>query len=189
MWTETATGCYTNDPNEIAQFYQQIVGQQDKKDQDKKKKEEEKKKEEIKKKEDANQKENDQKMPYHLSEEDMDYIIGLVTGSAGGLTRISKEIGAAIKTGTKLFRLYRFYREWKLSKLAKDMMEWVGEGAIPRLNKAGDLVIVSENGARRIRFDINNPAPHNNIHTHIDEKINGKWIESGQLYPKGVPNN
>jgi RHS repeat-associated protein len=44
MWTETAISYTTSDPAEIAEFFRQFVGHQDKKDQEKKKQDDEKKK-------------------------------------------------------------------------------------------------------------------------------------------------
>jgi hypothetical protein len=73
---------------------------------------------------------------------------------------------------------------WDAAKLAK---EWLGEDAKVVTNKAGDKVITSKDGLRKIRFDIKNSqgdAPH----MHLEEFKNGKWrdVISGKhrIYPK-----
>jgi hypothetical protein len=77
----------------------------------------------------------------------------------------------------------------KIQNLIKDMKDWLGDGAKLIKNKSGDTVIISEKGTKRVRFDINNPSPHNNPHGHVEELVNGKWDKSGPLYPKDVPHN
>jgi len=77
----------------------------------------------------------------------------------------------------------------KIENLANDMKSWLGDGAKLIKNKSGDTVIISKDGARRIRFDINNPSPHNSPHGHIEELVNGKWVKSGPIYPVDVPHN
>ena len=41
--------------------------------------------------------------------------------------------------------------------------------------------------ARRVRFDINRPAPHTSPHAHVEELVDGKWRKSGPIYPTDVP--
>lgn len=48
---------------------------------------------------------------------------------------------------------------------------------------------ISADGKRRVRFDINNTYPHNNVHGHIEEFVNGSWQKSGPIYPWDVPHN
>lgn len=75
----------------------------------------------------------------------------------------------------------------RVVNLADDIAEWLGKGARTIVNKNGDLVFISKNGTRRVRFDIKNPKPHKNPHSHVEELINGKCQKSGPLYPKDVP--
>ena len=77
----------------------------------------------------------------------------------------------------------------KVGDLAKDIKGWLGNDAKVITNKNGDKIFMSSNGARRVRFDINNTSPHNNPHGHVEELINGKWVKSGPIYPSDVPNN
>lgn len=74
-----------------------------------------------------------------------------------------------------------------VKSLAKDLKSWLGSDARAILNKSDDLIILSKNGSRRLRFDINNTSPHKNLHSHVEELIDGKWVKSGPLYPKDLP--
>jgi hypothetical protein len=58
--------------------------------------------------------------------------------------------------------------------VSKEATEWLGPNSKVITNSSGDKVFLSEDGLRKIRFDINNPAPHNNPHMHVEELINGK---------------
>lgn len=71
--------------------------------------------------------------------------------------------------------------------VASDILQWLGEGARFIKNSNGDTVIVSQDGLRRVRFDINNPWPHSSQHAHVEELVDGNWIKSGPIYPKDVP--
>lgn len=55
-------------------------------------------------------------------------------------------------------------------------------------NTSDDLIILSKDGNRKIRFDINNPSPHNNPHVHIEKKVNGKW-KTERSWPADVDPN
>jgi hypothetical protein len=48
-------------------------------------------------------------------------------------------------------------------------------------------VVVSKDGQRRFRVDINDTEPHEYPHAHLEEKINGKWTKSGPIYPVDIP--
>jgi RHS repeat-associated protein len=65
--------------------------------------------------------------------------------------------------------------------------EWLGPGARTVRNKNGDLVAISQDGARRVRFDINHPYPHQSPHSHVEWLENGQWVKPGQIYPPDVP--
>ncbi len=75
----------------------------------------------------------------------------------------------------------------KVLKVRDMINSWLGEGAQAMKNKAGDLVFLSKDGAKKVRFDINRPAPHTNPHGHVEELINGNWNKSGPIYPTDVP--
>ena len=66
---------------------------------------------------------------------------------------------------------------------------YLGEGTQLITNKAGDLIFLSKDGLRRVRFDFIRPDPHLNPHMHIEYYINGEWKGSGQIYPIDVPHN
>lgn len=73
--------------------------------------------------------------------------------------------------------------------MAKEIGDWLGNDARLITNNNGDIVIVSSDGLRRVRFDINNTAPHSSPHGHVEELINGAWQKSGPLYPTDVVQN
>lgn len=68
----------------------------------------------------------------------------------------------------------------------------VGPNAKATLNEAGDLVIESQNGLAKVRFDINRTVPHKSPHAHVEvfEQVKNKKVpvqKSGPIYPKDVP--
>jgi hypothetical protein len=75
----------------------------------------------------------------------------------------------------------------KINDLAKEIQEWLGEDARFIKNDSGDTILLSKNGNRRVRFDINRPYPHESPHGHIEEFVNGKWQKSGPIYPHDIP--
>ena len=81
----------------------------------------------------------------------------------------------------------------RIDELAEEIKGWLGEGAKIIVNKSGDRIIMSADGLTKVRFDINNPAPHKNPHVHFEQLINGKWRpvnpSTPRIYPKDVPHN
>ena len=77
----------------------------------------------------------------------------------------------------------------QIVELEKQVSTWLGERTRFIHNEAGDSVFLSKDGVRRVRFDINNPTPHQNPHAHVEVKINDKWVKSGPIYPNDVPHN
>jgi RHS repeat-associated protein len=74
----------------------------------------------------------------------------------------------------------------RVSDAARKIEDWLGPGAKTIRNDAGDLVAVSRDGSRRVRFDVNRPYPHENPHGHVEELVNGRWVKSGPIFPKDV---
>jgi hypothetical protein len=74
----------------------------------------------------------------------------------------------------------------RVADAARKIEDWLGLGAKAIKNDAGDLVMVSRDGARRVRFDVNRPYPHQNPHGHVEELVNGRWVKSGPVFPKNV---
>lgn len=74
-----------------------------------------------------------------------------------------------------------------VEQTAKDIRTWVGQDARLIRNEAGDTILVSKNGTRRVRFDVHRPYPHQSPHAHVEELVNGKWKKSGPIYPVDVP--
>lgn len=73
--------------------------------------------------------------------------------------------------------------------MEKQISGWLGEGTKFIRNEAGDAVFLSKDGFRRVRFDFNSVHPHNNLHSHVEIKIDGDWVKSGPIYPTDVPHN
>lgn len=66
--------------------------------------------------------------------------------------------------------------------------DFLGSGTKAIPTKNGDLVLLSKDGTRRVRFDINHPKPHKNPHMHVEVRNpDGTWNKSGQIYPRDVP--
>lgn len=80
--------------------------------------------------------------------------------------------------------LANYINKLKITDLAKNMKDWLGKDAKVITNQSGDKVFLSGDGLRRIRFDINNYSPHEGVHAHIEEFINGVWVKSGPIFPK-----
>lgn len=90
------------------------------------------------------------------------------------------ESAARLESGAKIA---------EIAQLEKRISKWLGEGAKFIRNEAGDPIFLSKDGLKCIRFDFNKTTPHNNPHAHIEIKVDGKWIKSGQIYPTDVPHN
>jgi uncharacterized protein RhaS with RHS repeats len=68
-----------------------------------------------------------------------------------------------------------------------DIRAWVGDDARVIQNDDGDTTLVSRDGTRKIRIDVNRTYPHESPHAHVEELVNGKWQKSGPIYPVDVP--
>ena len=72
------------------------------------------------------------------------------------------------------------------SDIVSKIGEWLGEDFKSIVNKAGDKILLSKDGMRRFRVDINNPHG-DSPHIHLEIKINGKWKDAfgkHRIYPK-----
>lgn len=65
--------------------------------------------------------------------------------------------------------------------------DWLGPNVRAITNRSGDKVFLSEDGLRRIRFDMRNPTPYSSPHAHVEEFVNGRWVKSGPIFPTDVP--
>jgi len=79
----------------------------------------------------------------------------------------------------------------RTNDLTSAMRNWLGDGTRATLNRHGDLVITSADGMRKIRFDINNTRPHENVHMHIERFTGSRWVPFDrslpQIFPRDVP--
>ena len=101
-----------------------------------------------------------------------------------GVAKYTDEAAALVKNAEKVGN-----KSNKVGKLADDISEWLGSEFRAITNKSGDKVFLSVDGTKRVRFDLNNTAPHKNPHGHVEQLVNGKWIKSGPIYPTDVPHN
>jgi hypothetical protein len=69
-----------------------------------------------------------------------------------------------------------------------DVAKWLEKDARVITNKAGDIVVISEDGLRKIRFDFNNPCG-DLPHVHLEVFENARWRDAipgvHRIYPKG----
>lgn len=72
--------------------------------------------------------------------------------------------------------------------VAAKMRNWIGKDAEIITNTSDDLIILSKDGNRKIRFNLNNPSPHNNPYVHVEKKVNGKW-KTERVWPTDVEHN
>ena len=66
------------------------------------------------------------------------------------------------------------------------LKDWLGKDTKTITNLSGDKIFLSQDGLRRVRFDINRTYPHQSPHTHIEQLVNGHWVKSGPIYPANV---
>jgi hypothetical protein len=64
---------------------------------------------------------------------------------------------------------------------------WLGEDCRMITKDAGDIILISKDGLRKLRFDIKNP--HRDVpHVHLRVFRNGKWRDAikgkHRIYPK-----
>jgi hypothetical protein len=75
-----------------------------------------------------------------------------------------------------------------VAKGLKKIIKFLGPGAKGILNRSDDLILLSKDKLRRVRFDINNPFPHKSPHGHVEFFNGNKWkqLQPKQIYPKNV---
>lgn len=117
-------------------------------------------------------------------------VIDVVTlGKGGGAVIAGKKLGPKILSKTKgLLKAPK----GKVSKAADSIEDYLGSGAKSKINEAGDLVVESAKGTKKVRFDIKDPSPHKSPHGHVEEfsQVKNKMkpkFKSGPIYPKDVP--
>ncbi len=94
-------------------------------------------------------------------------IDGILTAAGGPIGKGVKWVGG--KALGALGRLVGSTTDDAVRAAGEAAERYLGEGFRNIKNKAGDTVFVSKDGTRRVRFDINRPAPHKNPHMHIDK--------------------
>ncbi|MDD5518964.1 MAG: hypothetical protein PHV98_06410 [Candidatus Omnitrophica bacterium] len=72
----------------------------------------------------------------------------------------------------------------KIKDIIDKIRDFLGKDAKVRKNKNGDVVLISNDGKRRVRFDVKNPSPHKDPHVHIEINEGDGWRKSGPIYPR-----
>ena len=74
----------------------------------------------------------------------------------------------------------------KVTEAAKSAVGWLGKEFKTITNKAGDKIFMSQDGLRKMRFDINS-SQGDKPHVHLEVFKNGKWTDATdvhRIYPK-----
>ncbi|MBI4701017.1 MAG: hypothetical protein HY744_07640 [Deltaproteobacteria bacterium] len=74
-----------------------------------------------------------------------------------------------------------------VNQVTDAVRQWLGPNYRVITNKAGDKIFLSQDGLRKVRFDMLRTGAHLSPHAHVEELINGAWVNSGQIYPTDVP--
>jgi RHS repeat-associated protein len=105
--------------------------------------------------------------------------LGAITFGASKVIKAAKAARAAKAAGSRTPSL--------VDDTVKRADEWLGPDVRMITNGAGDKIFLSDDGLRRIRFDLRSPAPHASPHAHVEEFVNGRWVKSGPIFPTDVP--
>jgi hypothetical protein len=104
----------------------------------------------------------------------------------------SVDLAGLARTTTNAETIDPFVRSFdklKVLEAEKMIKAYLGENSLLIRNQAQDLVLISQDRLRKVRFDFNNPKPHNNPHMYVEQIKGSKWKDSGQIYPADVPHN
>ncbi|MBO7489270.1 MAG: hypothetical protein J6T88_03230 [Bacteroidales bacterium] len=124
---------------------------------------------------------------------------GISSGNIGGaLTELGKMWGNALSDPSFYFSIAASIAVTgkiqspscnnKVALAETKIREWIGKDAKLITNSCDDIIILSKDGNKKIRFDINNTSPHHNPHIHIETKVNGKW-KTNRIWPNDVESN
>ncbi len=84
---------------------------------------------------------------------------------AGGVSRAGNVArGAARSSG-------------KLPKISNQLKNWLGKEYRVITNKAGDTVLLSKDGLRKMRWNVKNPHGYD-PHMHLEVLKNGEWLDA-----------
>jgi len=97
------------------------------------------------------------------------FAVGLPGGALRGVAEV---VGAARAA----------QRAERVAGYMKAIQQYVGTDARLVKNASDDVVLISKDGARRVRIDYNNPGRHAGPHLHIDWTVNGKWLTK-RIFP------
>lgn len=76
----------------------------------------------------------------------------------------------------------------RIQELERRVSEWLGQGVRVIKNENNDMILLSRDGTKKVRFDLIKPDPHNSPHMHVEELIQGRW-KGSRIYPNNVPHH
>jgi len=118
-----------------------------------------------------------------------------LAAAAGGVVGLNRQVRSSRDTQAQSMMqpamIARSPRN--VNELAREIRNWLGDGTQVIRNRSGDTIFLSQDGLRKVRFDINNPSPHNSPHVHFEQMRNGRWRpvnpSHAQIFPIDVPHN
>jgi hypothetical protein len=69
------------------------------------------------------------------------------------------------------------FTDSKIVKALKEIEKYLGKNPKLITNQSGDIVMMSANGKRKVRFDINKPHGYE-PHAHVQKFVKGKWVDA-----------
>jgi hypothetical protein len=109
-------------------------------------------------------------------------------GSKGGAEKVKWVLKEGV-AGAKVERIDKIIEgsSRNVQEAYSSAKAWLGEDCRMITKDAGDIILISKDGLRKLRFDIKNP--HGDVpHIHIEMLKNGKWKNAlsdvHRLYPK-----
>ena len=107
--------------------------------------------------------------------------------SLGGLSKVETAgkviIGAGMKEAAT--KTASTTAKGSIQKVKDDIVEWLGADFRFIRNDNDDIVLVSADNIRKVRFDFKEPHPHKSPHMHVERYENGDWV-SERVYPFDV---
>ena len=109
--------------------------------------------------------------------------------SAGGVSKVESTgkviIGAGMKEAAT--KTASTTAKGSIQKVKDDIVEWLGADFRFIRNSNDDIVLLSSDDTKRVRFDFNHPAQHEYPHMHVEELVDDTWVKSGPIFPTDSP--
>ena len=109
--------------------------------------------------------------------------------SVGGVSRATTTgkvvIGAGVREAAT--KTASTAAKSSIQRTKDDIVEWLGSDFRFVRNSNDDVVLLSSDNTKRVRFDLNHPAQHEYPHMHVEELVDGAWEKSGPIFPSDSP--